>query len=324
MKNPKVMRYGLAGSLLATGSPLGWLLFRWLKVDGGVENSWSWAGQEIGHSRALYFYLWLATTVVFTSCGAWVGVLYQRLEDENYDLNRHNARIKNIFGKYFSKAVAERALSSMGEIELGGEQREVTILFSDIRGFTSISENIPPHEMVQMLNEYFTLMVDVIFKHDGTLDKYIGDEIMAVFGAPLDDNKSAVKAIKTSLEMIEVLGRFNQDRVSKGQPPFDIGIGISTGIVVAGNLGSVRQLSYTVIGEEVNLASRLCSNALKGQILISESTYRKVKWDFEFNRLEPIAVKNVTFPVQVYEVLSHRQNSSGQSDTLESSIELSA
>jgi class 3 adenylate cyclase len=219
---------------------------------------------------------------------------------------REKERVKALFGRYLPKAVAERALAHQGEIGLGGEQKDVAILFSDIRGFTSLSERLAPPEVVAMLNDYYTRMIDVLFEHDGTLDKTIGDAIMAVFGAPVSDEDAVPKALRTALGMMRALKAFNADRAAKGQEPIAIGIGVNCGLVVAGNLGSIKQLSYTVIGDEVNLASRMCSNAKGGQILVTEAVYRKAKWAFEFNALEPIQVKNVSQPVQVYEVLGEK------------------
>jgi class 3 adenylate cyclase len=221
---------------------------------------------------------------------------------------REKERVKALFGRYLPKAVADRALAHQGELGLGGEQKDVAILFSDIRGFTSLSERLSPPEVVAMLNDYYTRMIDVLFAHDGTLDKTIGDAIMAVFGAPVNDERATHKALRTALGMRVALDAFNADRAAAGKEPVYIGIGVNCGSVVAGNLGSIKQLSYTVIGDEVNLASRMCSNAKAGQILVTEAVYRKCKWDFEFNALEPIKVKNVSQPVQVYEVLAERKS----------------
>lgn len=223
---------------------------------------------------------------------------------------KEKERVKSLFGRYLPKAVADKVMSQQGELKLGGEQKEVAILFSDIRGFTAISERMSPTELVAMLNDYYTRMIDVLFENGGTLDKTIGDAIMAVFGAPVTDGDSSAKAIRTALGMQEALKHFNKERVARNLEPFEIGIGINTGVVVAGNLGSVKQFSYTVIGEEVNLASRACSVAKKGQIIVTESTYRKVKWLFEFNRLEPVSVKHVSQPVQIYEVLGIKKEPS--------------
>ncbi len=230
-----------------------------------------------------------------------LGVLAEAFNEMVKDL-KEKERVKAVFGRYLPKAVADRVMADKAGLELGGEEREVAILFSDIRGFTAISEHIAPQNLVTMLNVYFTRMVDILLEHEGTLDKYVGDAIMAVFGAPVADHDAATKAVLTALEMQAALRALHAEFAAKGWPQFEIGIGINAGPVVAGNLGSIKQLSYTVIGEEVNLASRLCSKATKGQILISEAVFRKVKWSFECNRLEPITVKNVSHPVQVYEV----------------------
>ena len=235
-----------------------------------------------------------------------LGELSESFNEMVSDL-KEKERVKAVFGRYLPKAVADRAMEHQGDLGLGGEEKECAILFSDIRGFTSLSERMAPPEVVKMLNEYYTRMIDILFDNDGTLDKTIGDAIMAVFGAPVSDPDSTAKAIRTALGMMEELKKFNAERVSRKEEPFQIGIGINTGVVVAGNLGSIKQFSYTVIGDEVNLASRMCSNAKAGQILVTEATYRKAKWLFEFNQLEPIKVKNVTNPVQIYEVLGIRQ-----------------
>jgi class 3 adenylate cyclase len=215
--------------------------------------------------------------------------------------------VKAVFGRYLPKAVADRALAQQGDLVLGGEERDVAILFADIRGFTILSEHIPPQDLVAMLNGYFTRMVDIILDHDGTVDKYVGDAIMAIFGAPVADERAADKAVAAALEMMRALAPFNADRAEAGRPPIEIGIGVNRGLVIAGNLGSIKQLSYTVIGEEVNLASRLCANAARGQILISEAVNAKLTREFDCHRLDPITVKNVSHPVQVYEVLNERK-----------------
>jgi class 3 adenylate cyclase len=235
-----------------------------------------------------------------------LGELAESFNEMVTDL-KEKERVKAVFGRYLPKAVADRAMEHQGTLGLGGEEKEVAVLFSDIRGFTSLSERLSPPEVVKMLNEYYTRMIDILFENDGTLDKIIGDAIMAVFGAPVTDPDATAKALKTALGMMEELKKFNAERQARGEEPVLIGIGVNTGIVVAGNLGSVKQLSYTVIGDEVNLASRMCSNAKAGQILVTEATYRKTKWQFEFNQLEPIKVKNVSNPVQIYEVLGLRQ-----------------
>ncbi len=215
---------------------------------------------------------------------------------------REKERVTSILGKYISPEVAKKVLAGQEGVALRGERRECAILFTDIRGFTALSEKAPPEKIVADLNEYFTLMVDVVIKYEGTLDKFIGDALMAVWGAPIPFEDKELRAVKAALEMQEVLGKFNRARVEKNLTPLTMGVGINTGVVVSGNLGSDKRTDYTVIGEEVNLASRLCSKAVPGQILISEYMYRKLKGLVEVRALDPVALKGFTDPVRVYEV----------------------
>src|SRR5690606_13252914 len=169
------------------------------------------------------------------------------------------------FQRLLSPQIAQQVLEGKVEIKKGGEARQTTVLFSDIRGFTSMSESESPQLIVDMLNEYFELMVEVIFKYEGTLDKFVGDEIMALFGAPVGHPDDATRAVRTAIEMMAVLGELNQLRMGRGEPEIKIGIGINTGEVVAGYLGSSKALEYTVIGDTVNTGARLCSLAKAGE-----------------------------------------------------------
>ncbi len=211
-------------------------------------------------------------------------------------------RVTKILGKYVAPQVAKKLLASDEQMTLKGERRECAIMFTDIRGFTALSENMAPEKLVTELNEYFTQMVDVVFKYEGTLDKFIGDAIMAVWGAPVPFEDKEFRSVKCALEMMAALNHLNMERLKKNQVPLTMGIGLNTGVVVSGNLGSDKHSDYTVIGEEVNLASRLCSKAAPGQILISESMYRKLKGLVEVKALEPILLKGFTDPAKVYEV----------------------
>ena len=215
---------------------------------------------------------------------------------------REKERVTNILGKYVSPEVAKKILESGEGVALKGERRECVIMFTDIRGFTAMSENMAPEKLVADLNEYFSLMVDVVLKYEGTLDKFIGDAIMAVWGAPVPFEDKELRGVQCALDMQAVLARYNMVRVQSNRPVLPMGIVINTGVVVSGNLGSDKRTDYTVIGEEVNLASRLCSKALPGQTLISESTYRKLKGLIDVKTLEPIPLKGFTEPVKIYEV----------------------
>jgi len=207
------------------------------------------------------------------------------------------------FQRLLSPAIAELVVSGKVEVKQGGEPRVTTMLFSDIRGFTSRSETMPAEDIVAMLNDYFERMVEIIFRHEGTLDKFVGDEIMALFGAPVSHPDDALRAVRTAIVMLDELRRFNAEREAQGQPTFGIGIGINTGDVVAGYIGSSKAMQYTVIGAPVNLASRLCSAAQSMQVLISETTWNKVKDHFEVRELEPVKPKGIAQPVRVFEVL---------------------
>ena len=205
--------------------------------------------------------------------------------------------------RFLSSNIVEKILANPDEIHLGGENQTVTILFSDIRGFTRMSEHMEPHAVVELLNEYFSEMTDIIFESGGTLDKYLGDGIMAVYGAPIPKPDDALRATKTAMEMQRALAALNRDWESRGQQPLRMGVGVNTGPVTAGNIGSAKRMDYTVIGDAVNLASRLCSNAAPGQILVSESTFLELNGTIPAQRLEPIRVKGKETPVELHEVL---------------------
>lgn len=218
---------------------------------------------------------------------------------------REKERMRDIMNKVVSKEIAEELMKR--GINLGGEERVVTMLFSDIRGFTSMSEKMSPPEIVSILNEYMTEMVEIINKYRGVVDKFVGDEIMVIYGAPLSYGEvlDAKLAVATAVDMIKRVKELHQKWEKEGKPLLTPGIGINTGVVVAGNMGSRDRLSYTVIGDAVNTASRLCSSAGKLQILISETTYNLVKEFVKVNELEPIKVKGKEKPLKVYEVLDY-------------------
>jgi adenylate cyclase len=216
-------------------------------------------------------------------------------------------RVRSTMSRYMSKEVADQVLAA-GELELGGKEQKVTVMFSDVRSFTSIAEALGPRETVSLLNEYFTEMVDAIFQHGGILDKYMGDGIMALFGAPLMSANDADNALATADDMMNRLADLNVRRVAAGQTALDIGIGFSTGPTVIGNIGSVRRLDYTVIGDNVNLASRLESATKQygAKILLSEMTVRDLKNPATLRELDLIRVKGKDRPVAVYESLGFR------------------
>ena len=212
-------------------------------------------------------------------------------------------KLRTTFGKYMTATVMEHLLA--GKVSLGGESLKVTILFTDIRSFTTISEKMEPQQLVGLLNEYFTEMVGIVMNEGGVVDKYIGDAIMAVFGAPVRKPDDAVRAVRAAVRMRRALTKLNERLAERGIPPLRTGIGIHTGPVIAGNIGSERRMEYTVIGDAVNLASRLESSTkeLGVNVLISEDTWALVKHAVVGRPVKEIHVKGRAAPVMTYEVL---------------------
>jgi adenylate cyclase len=211
------------------------------------------------------------------------------------------------FSRLLSPNVAERVISGQLEIKKGGELvRECTVFNSDIRGFTAMSERTEPQIIVDMLNEYFELMVDKLFKYEGTLDKFMGDGIMALWGAPVAHPDDACLSVQCALEQMVALGDFNRARMATGQPALAIGIGIHTGPLVAGYIGSSKALSYTVIGDTANTSARLCGIATPGQIIVSETTYARLGPRFEYQELPPAHVKNKANALRIFNVVRER------------------
>jgi len=223
---------------------------------------------------------------------------------------REREFIKNTFQRYVTKEIAEELLGDPTNLELGGVEREVTIIFSDIRDFTRICEKMSAAEAMEFLNEYLKEMLDIIFKYEGTLDKFIGDSIMVLFGAPKLREDDTIRAVKTALEMQERLKKVNKHRAAEGKVEINIGIGVNTGKVIAGNIGDHRRMEYTVIGHNVNLASRLEQLTKKygNNIIISDSTYEKVKDIVEVKELGEVSIKGKDLPITVYELIGLKSN----------------
>jgi len=176
------------------------------------------------------------------------------------------------------------------------------VLFADIRGFTPLTERVPPRELVLLLNEYFSSMSEVVFEYGGTLGEYIGDEIMAYFGAPIECKDHAAQTIAVALKMRKKIAGLRKKWEKDGSPILGVGMGIATGPVIAGNIGSAKQMKYTVIGNTVNVASRLCSHALPGQILISSQTYHSAGCPTNAVDIGRVSLKGVSVPVEMYEI----------------------
>ncbi len=225
-----------------------------------------------------------------------------------YEEKRRKEHLKSALERYVSKQIAERIISNdaTGDIRFQPEKREVTLVFSDVRGFTTLAESLTPEEMVEILNRYFTKMIEIIFKYGGTLDKFIGDAIMAMFGAPASTGDDPGNAVMAAIEMQESLVAFNEEQKKLGKPELNVGIGINSGVVVVGNIGSDQRMEYTAIGDSVNLASRLegANKEYSTRIMISELTQEKVSGKVISRELDLIRVKGKERPVKVFEVIA--------------------
>ncbi|MEM9804763.1 MAG: GAF domain-containing protein [Cyanobacteria bacterium P01_D01_bin.56] len=217
-------------------------------------------------------------------------------------------RMKTTLYRYMTPSVAEQVMALGEDALMVGKRRDVTVLFSDIRGYTTLTESLEASQVVSMLNEYFETMVESVFNHEGTLDKFIGDALMAVFGAPLPLENHSWSAIQAALDMRQRLVRFNELRVEKNQPEINIGIGLSSGEVVSGNIGSHRKMEYTVIGDGVNLSARLegVTKQYGCDIVLSEFTYRPCRELIWARELDLTRVKGKMQPVKIYELLGKR------------------
>jgi len=236
---------------------------------------------------------------------SYVGVLFYRFMTEE----KEKRRMKKTFGQLVNPRVLEKMLNDPSYQKVGGHKELLTVLFSDIRGFTTITETLPPEELVPHLNEYLGKMVEVVFRHDGTLDKFIGDAVMAIFGAPVPQNDHAKRAVLCALDMIDELVKLQEKWRTEGKPVFDIGIGINTGEMTVGFMGSQEKKEYTVIGDNVNLGSRLegLNKEYKTHVIISDSTYQHVKDFIEARSLGSVKVKGKTKTVEIYEVTGRKK-----------------
>jgi len=224
-----------------------------------------------------------------------INILGKKIEQEIVTRER--------FSRLLSPNIAERVISGELEVAKGGQLvSECTVFNSDIRGFTRMSEGAQPESIVDMLNEYFEHMVETLFKYEGTLDKFMGDGIMALWGAPVIHPDDPVRCVCCAIEQLDVLAQFNKVRAEENIPPLGIGIGIHTGPVVAGYIGSSKALSYTVIGDTANTSARLCGIAASGQILVSETTLARLQNRFEYEELPPARLKGKEKPFRVFDI----------------------
>lgn len=240
----------------------------------------------------------------------WVGAIFMRFVMEF----KLKMQIKKQFGTYLSPALVEKLQKNPGLLKLGGDERELSIMFTDVRGFTSISEHYGKNVqgLTMIMNRYMTAMTEAILKNDGTLDKYIGDAQMAFWNAPLDDPNHAKNAVKTALQMLKRLDTFNEEISKEGVPAFGMGLGINTGGVVVGNMGSTQRFDYTCLGDHVNLASRLegQSKPYGVRIVIGTRTFEHIRNDYQCFELDCIAVKGKKDGARIYTVLENKLSES--------------
>ncbi|MEX2490623.1 MAG: adenylate/guanylate cyclase domain-containing protein [Nitrospirales bacterium] len=228
-------------------------------------------------------------------------VMAYRVVDEQAE----QQKIRELMGQYLSPTVSQWVLQDPDKLQLGGQTQDITVLFSDIRGFTTLAHTLPPQELVSLLNEYMTVMSRIVFKHDGVVDKFIGDAIMAFWNAPMPQPDHARRACQTALEMISALRELQADWKRRSMPMFAIGIGINSGPAVVGNVGSLERLQYTVLGDTTNVASRLEGLGMMYgvPIVIGETTRKEAGPAFEYRELDVVAVKGRDEPLVVYEVM---------------------
>ena len=265
-------------------------------------------------SAAVIAVAWTGATLLAFDRGVWLSLaqpvaaigltLFAGTAYRYFVEDREKRKVKKLFGRYVSRDVYAQLLAHPERAELGGARREMTVLFSDIRGFTAVTEKGEPEALVAQLNEYFTRMVDIVFRHHGTVDKFVGDMVMALFGAPMDDPDHAEHAVAAAVEMVRELGELNRSWAARGGAPLDIGIGVNSGEMIAGNIGSSAIMSYTVIGDNVNLGSRLESlnKDYKTRIIVSDATRVRLKGGYDVRALGEVIVKGKTRPVAIFEV----------------------
>jgi adenylate cyclase len=257
---------------------------------------WTWYSAAVFESG-----LWLNMSQPLLAMG---GALFAGTAYQYFVEGAEKRVVKKLFGRYVSRDVYQQLIANPALAELGGKRRDMSVLFSDIRGFTSVTEKGDPEDLVAQLNEYFSCMVATVFRRQGTIDKFVGDMVMALFGAPLDDPQHAEHAVAAALDMVGELAQLNRKWASEGRAPLDIGIGINTGEMIAGNIGSSSIMSYTVIGDNVNLGARLESlnKDYKTRIIISDATRKRLTGNYDIRPLGDVVVKGKTRPVAIFEI----------------------
>ena len=291
-------RDAIGGQLeaLLEGEENAWVLERVERVESGAEPEVALDAELLLHGEK--HSVNLTTYPLIGSEGDRLGCMLM-VEDISSE-----KRIKATMSRYMDPGLADQLLEGGGDL-LGGASVEATVLFSDIRGFTTLTEELGAQGTVALLNEYFSLMVECIQEHEGMLDKFIGDAIMAAFGIPVPVEDDEDRGVRTAIEMMRVLNQWNAERVEAGKLPIDIGVGLNTDLIVSGNIGSPRRMDYTMIGDGVNLASRLegANKQYGTKILITENTYKGLRGAYRVRPIDHVVVKGKTEPVEIFEVL---------------------
>jgi adenylate cyclase len=230
-------------------------------------------------------------------------MLYARDISQSYKKTREEIELRNRLSRYLGENLVEKLMQSKDDVFFENERKEVSLLFADIRSFSTIAERMAAEEVVALLNEFFNLMVDIVFNNNGILDKFVGDQLMAVFGLVPSTNHHSFDSISAAIEMQRAVERLMEDRAREGQEKFAVGIGINTGSVIMGNVGSENRLDYTAIGDIVNTAARLQQIAKGGEIIIGPETYHQTKNHLPIRKKGGLQVKNRSEIVMCYEVI---------------------
>jgi adenylate cyclase len=279
---------GLLGAFLPFSAALG--------GAAAVMGGWTWLAVTVFKGG-----LWLNLVQPLAAGGL---ALFMATAYRYFVEDREKRRVKKLFGRYVPRDVYAQLTAHPELAELGGRRRDMTVLFSDIRGFTAVTEKGNPEELVAQLNEYFSRMVEIVFRHRGTVDKFVGDMVMALFGAPLDDGEHAEHAVQAAIDMVKELRELNKSWAARGMAQLDIGIGINSGDMIAGNIGSSSIMSYTVIGDNVNLGARLESlnKDYQTRIIMSDATRSRLTHTYDTRPLGDVTVKGKSRPVAIHEI----------------------
>ncbi len=310
---------------LLTVIDLGIVLMLGLGLGLVLSKLRSFQGAMAAFAVGVSYYIF--TQYAFTEWGVWLSIVYPSLEiillfgvmlTYKYMTEERQARqIRGAFQSYVTPSVVESVLENPDKLKLGGETRDLTVMFSDVRGFTTISEQLTSEQLVELLNAYLSVMTDLVFESEGTLDKYIGDALMAIWGAPVEQPDNAKRACYTALDMVEVLEKELKPRWAReglksipagAIPPIDIGIGLNSGMMTVGNMGSSQRFDYTVMGDNVNLASRLEGTTKQYGIrmIVSEFTRSRAGDAIVTRELDSVRVKGKTEPVRIYELVGKK------------------